>query len=116
MYAVEPALSPVILRGQPGSHPLQGNGAGLNPRNLHSEIQDTIVSLTKENYLDMPGDAHGRKVSLHAFHPVHRCRCGNNPGSSQRPEEYRLSDATRGTFFTGQRMVQMNCMIHEVES
>jgi cysteine synthase len=48
VYAVEPALSPVISGGQPGPHPLQGLGAGFIPKNLHKELLDGVVQITKE--------------------------------------------------------------------
>jgi cysteine synthase A len=48
VFAVEPALSPVISGGQPSPHPLQGIGAGFIPKNLHAEILDGVVQITKE--------------------------------------------------------------------
>jgi cysteine synthase A len=36
VFAVEPALSPVISGGAPGPHPIQGIGAGFVPANLHT--------------------------------------------------------------------------------
>ena len=48
VYAVEPTLSPVISGGQPGPHPLQGIGAGFIPRNLHKEVLDGVIQITKE--------------------------------------------------------------------
>jgi len=48
VFAVEPSLSPVISGGQPGSHPLQGIGAGFIPKNLHTEILDGTVQITKD--------------------------------------------------------------------
>jgi len=48
VFAVEPALSPVISGGQPGPHPLQGLGAGFIPKNLHTEILDGTVQITKD--------------------------------------------------------------------
>lgn len=48
VFAVEPALSPVISGGQPGPHPLQGLGAGFIPKNLHTEILDGAIQITKE--------------------------------------------------------------------
>jgi cysteine synthase A len=48
IYAVEPALSPVIGGGRPGPHPLQGLGAGFIPKNLHTDILDGVIQITKE--------------------------------------------------------------------
>jgi cysteine synthase A len=48
VIAVEPELSPVISGGQPGPHPLQGIGAGFIPKNLHTEIIDGIIKISKE--------------------------------------------------------------------
>ncbi len=48
VYAIEPALSPVISGGQPGPHPIQGLGAGFIPKNLHTEVLDGAIQITKE--------------------------------------------------------------------
>ena len=48
VFAVEPELSPVIGGGEPGPHPLQGIGAGFIPKNLHTEILDGTISISKE--------------------------------------------------------------------
>jgi cysteine synthase A len=48
VFAVEPALSPVISGGQPGPHPLQGIGAGFIPNNLHTAVLDGVIQITKE--------------------------------------------------------------------
>lgn len=48
VFAVEPAQSPVISGGQPGPHPLQGIGAGFIPNNLHTNILDGVIQITKE--------------------------------------------------------------------
>jgi len=48
VYAVEPAASPVISGGQPSPHPIQGIGAGFIPANLHKEILDGVITVTKE--------------------------------------------------------------------
>jgi cysteine synthase A len=48
VFAVEPALSPVIGGGQPGPHPIQGIGAGFIPANLHLKYIDGTIQVTKE--------------------------------------------------------------------
>lgn len=48
VFAVEPALSPVISGGAPGPHPIQGIGAGFVPKNLHTDILDGVLPVTKE--------------------------------------------------------------------
>lgn len=52
VFAVEPVLSPVISGGQPGPHPLQGIGAGFIPANLHKEILDGVIQISKEEAFD----------------------------------------------------------------
>lgn len=52
VFAVEPALSPVISGGQPGPHPLQGIGAGFIPANLHKEVLDGVIQVSKEEAFD----------------------------------------------------------------
>ena len=48
VYAVEPALSPVISGGKPGPHPIQGIGAGFIPQNLHTDVLEGTIQVTKE--------------------------------------------------------------------
>ncbi len=48
VFAVEPALSPVISGGAPGPHPIQGIGAGFIPKNLHTDVLDGIIQVQKE--------------------------------------------------------------------
>lgn len=48
VYAVEPELSPVISGGQPGPHPIQGIGAGFIPQNLHTDILDGTIRISKD--------------------------------------------------------------------
>ncbi len=45
VYAVEPALSPVISGGAPGPHPIQGIGAGFVPANLHTAAIDGVIQV-----------------------------------------------------------------------
>lgn len=48
VFAVEPESSPVISGGSPGPHPLQGIGAGFIPKNLHTEILDGAIQVSKD--------------------------------------------------------------------
>jgi cysteine synthase A len=48
VFAVEPELSPVISGGQPGPHPIQGIGAGFVPKNLHTEILDGVIAVSRD--------------------------------------------------------------------
>jgi cysteine synthase len=52
IFAVEPAASPVISGGSPSPHPIQGIGAGFIPDNLHREILDGVITVTKEEAFD----------------------------------------------------------------
>jgi cysteine synthase A len=48
VFAVEPALSPVISGGAPGPHPIQGIGAGFIPKTLHTSVLDGVIQIDKE--------------------------------------------------------------------
>jgi len=48
IFAVEPALSPVISGGAPGPHPIQGIGAGFIPANLHTGVLDGVIQVEAE--------------------------------------------------------------------
>jgi len=48
IVAVEPADSPVISGGDPGSHKIQGIGAGFIPDNLDTSLIDEVVTVTNE--------------------------------------------------------------------
>ncbi len=48
VFAVEPALSPVISGGAPGPHPIQGIGAGFVPANLHTAVLDGVIQVEAE--------------------------------------------------------------------
>lgn len=49
VFAVEPELSPVISGGAPGPHPIQGIGAGFIPTNLHIDVLDGTIQVSKED-------------------------------------------------------------------
>ena len=47
--AVEPADSPVLSGGKPGSHKIQGIGAGFVPEVLRMELVDEVIKVTNED-------------------------------------------------------------------
>lgn len=49
IVAVEPAGSPVLSKGTPGSHKIQGIGAGFIPNTLNTEIYDEIITVENED-------------------------------------------------------------------
>ncbi len=52
IVAVEPAASPVLSGGTPGSHKIQGIGAGFVPEVLDTDIYDGIITVTDGDALD----------------------------------------------------------------
>jgi cysteine synthase A len=52
VFAVEPALSPIISGGQPAPHPIQGIGANFIPKNLHLDVLDGVILISKEEAFD----------------------------------------------------------------
>lgn len=48
VFAVEPEASPVISGGSPSPHPIQGIGAGFIPTNLHTDILDGAIQVSKD--------------------------------------------------------------------
>jgi cysteine synthase len=53
VFAVEPALSPVISGGAPGPHPIQGIGAGFIPGNLHRDVLDGVITVSADDAKNM---------------------------------------------------------------
>lgn len=49
IVAVEPSASPVLSGGAPGSHKIQGIGAGFVPRILNTDIYDEIIKVSNED-------------------------------------------------------------------
>lgn len=47
--AVEPAGSPVLSKGTPGPHKIQGIGAGFVPDTLNTGVYDEIITVTNED-------------------------------------------------------------------
>ena len=50
--AVEPIGSPVLSGGQPGSHKIQGIGAGFVPQVLKIDLIDEVVTVTDDEAID----------------------------------------------------------------
>ena len=49
IVAVEPATSPVLSKGTPGSHKIQGIGAGFVPAVLNTCVYDEIITVENED-------------------------------------------------------------------
>lgn len=56
--AVEPAASPVLSGGRPGSHKIQGIGAGFIPSVLNMKLIDEVMVVTDEEAI-----AYGRRLA-----------------------------------------------------
>lgn len=57
VVAVEPASSPVLSKGTPGAHKIQGIGAGFVPEVLDTKVYDEIIPVADEEAFAM-----GRKI------------------------------------------------------
>lgn len=49
VIAVEPATSPVLSKGTPGPHKIQGIGAGFIPETLNTKIYDEIIPVDNDD-------------------------------------------------------------------
>ncbi|MCD7725153.1 MAG: cysteine synthase A [Clostridiales bacterium] len=49
IVAVEPATSPVLSKGTPGAHKIQGIGAGFVPDVLNTKIYDEVIAIENED-------------------------------------------------------------------
>ncbi|MGN1092530.1 MAG: cysteine synthase A [Monoglobaceae bacterium] len=49
VVAVEPAGSPVLSKGTPGPHKIQGIGAGFVPDTLNTDIYDEVIAVENED-------------------------------------------------------------------
>ena len=63
VVAVEPASSPVLSRGIPGPHKIQGIGAGFVPETLNTGVYDEIIAVQDEDAF-ATGKALARKEGL----------------------------------------------------
>ena len=53
VFAVEPALSPILNGGKPGPHPIQGLGANFIPSILDREALDGVIDVDAEEAREM---------------------------------------------------------------
>lgn len=49
IVAVEPATSPVLSKGTPGAHKIQGIGAGFVPDVLNTKVYDEVIAIENED-------------------------------------------------------------------
>lgn len=76
-YAVEPAGSPVLSEGTPGTHKIQGIGAGFVPETYDPETVDGILTVTDEEAMSAARNlarSEGLLVGISsgaAFHAAH---------------------------------------------
>ncbi len=56
--AVEPANSPVLAGGKPGSHKIQGIGAGFIPQVLNTDLIDEVIAVSDEDAI-----SYGRRLA-----------------------------------------------------
>ncbi len=49
VVAVEPSGSPMLSKGKPGSHKIQGIGAGFVPEVLNTNVYDEVISIDNED-------------------------------------------------------------------
>jgi cysteine synthase A len=56
IVAVEPADSPVLTKGRPGTHKIQGIGAGFIPDILNTDIYDEVVAVKNEDAFEAGRD------------------------------------------------------------
>ena len=57
VVAVEPETSPVLSKGTPGPHKIQGIGAGFVPQTLDTNIYDEIITIGNEEAMEMGKDS-----------------------------------------------------------
>lgn len=63
IVAVEPAGSPVLSKGTPGAHKIQGIGAGFVPEVLNTKVYDEIIAIENDDAF-AEGRAFGRSEGI----------------------------------------------------
>ena len=75
MIAVEPSASNVLSGGKPGSHKIQGIGAGFVPEVLNTRIIDEIVQVDNDDAFTASRDlSKAGLVSRHISRSSSACR------------------------------------------
>lgn len=103
IFAVEPELSAVLSGGKPGSHPIQGIGAGFIPTVLDCSVFDGVIQIKKEEAYEYTVKA-AREEGLFA---------GISTGASLAAVGKLLKDTGRGArvltfcYDTGERYLSM---------
>jgi cysteine synthase A len=87
IFAVEPELSPVISGGIHSPHPIQGIGAGFIPVNLHREILDGVITVSKEEAFNYARRAAREEGLL----------CGISSGASLAAVEKKIPEIPSGS-------------------
>lgn len=104
VFAVEPELSPVISGGAPAPHPIQGIGAGFIPKNLHREVLDGVITVSKEEAFEFARRA-AREEGIFI---------GISSGASLAAVNKKLKEFTKGTriltlcYDTGERYLSID--------
>ncbi len=102
-FAVEPELSPVISGGAPGPHPIQGIGAGFVPENLHRDVLDGVIQVSRDEAFEMTRRAAREEGIL----------CGISSGASLAAIAKKLVDVPQGSkiltfcYDTGERYLSV---------
>ncbi len=91
VFAVEPAASPVISGGAPGPHPIQGIGAGFIPKNLHTDVLDGVIQVTKEEAFDYAQKAAKQEAIF----------CGVSSGATLAAIAKKIAELPAGTRILG---------------
>jgi len=103
IFAVEPELSPVISGGDHSSHPIQGIGAGFIPVNLHKEILDGVITVSKDEAFNYARRAAREEGLL----------CGISSGASLAAVAKKIHDIPSGSriltfiYDTGERYISV---------
>lgn len=63
VIAVEPAGSPVLSKGTPGAHKIQGIGAGFVPDTLNTKVYDEVIAVENEDAFEI-GKAIAREEGI----------------------------------------------------